>query len=271
MKVLALVPFLCVLSVAQASTMSVGPASATTFNYTNFYSIAGLTTNGDAAQSGNVLRLVPSVGNQSGTAFRTVPISLNNATGFSTAFEFNVTTDSGNPTDGFTFLLQNVGAGANALGAGGQGLGYVGLSPSVAVVFRGRDPNLIGVITGGVDPANLPTPFKPAGFYSGTQGEFYNKNEFAWIDYNPSTKNLSVYLSTSTTKPGTAIMSTTVDIFGTLGSQAYVGYSAGNGGAFGSQDILNWSFTSAVPEPDTYALMALGVGLVGWRVSRRNV
>ena len=81
--------------------------------------------------------------------------------------------------------------------------------------------------------------------------------------------NLSVYLSTSSTKPGTAIMSTTVDIYGTLGSQAYVGFSAGNGGAYGSQDILNWSFTSPVPEPETYAMLLAGLGLVGGQIRRR--
>lgn len=273
MKALPLVSFLCVLSAGQVS--------AVTFSYPDFSSTAGLTLNGDAAQAGNVLRLVPSVDSQSGTAFWSTPISLGNATGFSTEFVFNVTNDPNSTlgvTDGFTFLLQNTGAGDSALGTGGQGLGYVGLSPSVAVVFRGRNPNLIGVITGGVDPANLPTPFQPDGFYTGVEGEFYDQNQYAWIDYDPSTTNLSVYLSTNPTKPGTAIMSTTVDIFGTLGSQAYVGFSAGNGGAFGSQDILSWSFTSgpepqtsAVPEPDTYALMALGLGLVGWLTSRRNI
>jgi hypothetical protein len=128
---------------------------------------------------------------------------------------------------------------------------------------------LIGVITGGVDPDSLPTPFQPAGYYTGTQGELYNQNEFAWIDYDASSKNLSVYLSTSSTKPVTSTMSTTVDIFSTLGSQAYVGFSAGNGGAYGSQDILSWSFTSPVPEPETYAMMLVGLGLVSGSARRR--
>lgn len=260
-KTLALVPLICVLCA--------GEVSATSSNYTDFASTAGLTLNGDAAPVGNVLRLVPNADSKSGTAFLTAPISLDSATGFSTAFEFKVTTDTGNPTDGFTFLLQNDAAGFSALGADGQGLGYVGLAPSVAVVFRGRDPNLIGVITGGVDPADLSTPFQPAGYYTGTEGEFYNRNAYAWIDYDATTRNLSVYLSASSTKPGNVIMSTTVDVFATLGSQAYVGFSAGNGGAYGSQDILNWSFTSPVPEPQTYAVLLAGLGLVGWRIRRR--
>ena len=239
------------------SVLSARQAVAITFSYGDFSSTAGLTINGDAAQAGYVLRLVPNSDTRSGTAYQTTAVPLDATTGFSTSFEFLVTTDAGNPTDGFTFLLQNDAAGATALGAGSQGLGYVGLSPSVAVVFRGRNPNLIGVITGGVDPANLPVPFQPSGYATFTEGAFYNTNQFAWIDYDPSSTVLSVYLNSTSLKPGSPVMSTTVDVFGTLGSQAYVGFSAGNGGAFGDQDILNWSFTS-VPEPATLSLLGLG-------------
>ena len=152
------------------------------------------------------------------------------------------------------------------MGAGGQGLGYVGLSPSVAVVFRGRAPDLIGVITGGVDPANLPIPFQPTGYASLGEGAFYNQNEFAWIDYSQTTTVLSVYLSPTSTKPGSPVMSTTVDVLATLGNNAYVGSSAGNGGAFGNQDILNWNFT-AVPVP---AAVWGGMAFLGGLVIRRR-
>jgi len=65
-------------------------------------------------------------------------------------------------------------------------------------------------------------------------------------------------------------MSTNVDIHGTLGSQAFVGFSAGNGGAYGSQDIVNWSFNaSPVPEPATAGTLALGLMALGLLVRRR--
>ena len=249
------------------SGWSAGQVSASTFTYGDFSNMAGLTTNGAAAQAGNVLRLVPSSDTQTGTAYLTTSVPLNSATGFSTAFEFLVTTDPSSAlgvTDGFTFLLQNDTNGVGALGAGGEGLGYVGISPSVAVAFRGRDPNFIGVITGGVDPATLPIPFQPPGFATLTEGAFYDRNQFAWIDYDPSTTLLSVYLGDTSVKPGIPVMSTTVDIFGTLGSNAYIGFSAGNGGAFGSQDILNWTFASTtVPTPGAVSVMAIGLITIG--------
>ena len=254
------------LPVLLACVLPAGQALATTFPYSDFSSMTGLQLNGDAAQAGNVLRLVPSLDTRAGTAFPTTAISLDSATAFSTSFEFLVTTNPngfGAP-DGFTFLLQNDAAGASALGVGGQSMGYAGITPSVAVAFRGRDPNFIGVVTGGVDPGALPSPFQPIGFVSMAEGAFYDQNEFAWIDYNPTTTSLSVYLSSTAVKPGTPIMSTTVDLLGNLGSQAYVGFSAGNGGAYGSQDILNWTFTSyEVPEPGTAGVIALGLATFG--------
>jgi hypothetical protein len=243
-----------------------GFATADSFTYNNFSSVAGLTLNGDATQviPDNVLRLVHNAVGLAGTAYRTTPIAFDATTDFSTAFEFDITTDTGNPTDGFTFLLQN--ENVNAVGGTGQGSGYVGISPSVAVLFRGRGPSFIDVVTDGVDPL----PYPPPGATTFAEGVFYNRDEFAWIDYNPISTILSVYLSTSSTKPLTPVMSTTVDVFGTLGAaQPFVGFSAGTGLGTGDNDILNWSFSSsevsAVPEPASIGLFALVLVFTGLR------
>jgi hypothetical protein len=249
---------------ALLAAVAAGPAQATGFSYTDFSSITGLTLNGDAAQSGSVLRLVPSVDTQGGTAFYATPLAL--GAGFSTAFSFNVTTDpsGGGAPDGFSFILQN--SGATALGAGGQGLGYAGLAPSVAVAFRGRGPSFVGVITGGVDPADLTPPFDPPGSASGlTEGMFYGQTEFAWIDYAGGT--LDVYLSDTNVKPGTPIATGTVDLSGMLGSSIYAGFGAGNGAGFGNQDLLSWTLdTTEVPEPPAALILAAAMlGLIALR------
>ena len=244
------------------AALSAGLATAGTFTYNDFSSVSGLTINGDASQNSPVLRLVPAAESMAGTAYATTPIALDAFTGFSTAFEFDITTDPDSPTDGFTFLVQN--EGVNAVGDSGQGSGYVEVTPSVAVLFRGRGPSFIGVVTDGIDPL-LAYPTLPPGATTFTQDAFYNQDDFAWIDYNPLSTTLSVYLSTTSTKPGAPVMSTTVNVFGTVGLQAFVGFSAGTGAGFGNNDILNWSFTSQdnVPEPATAGFFALGLAALG--------
>ena len=250
-----------------AGLMSAGLAQASGFNYPDFSSVGGLTLNSDAAQVGNVLRVVHNAQSLAGSAYANTPVALTANTAFSTAFEFNITTDPGNPTDGFAFLLQNDPQGVTAVGGAGQGSGYTGLSPSIAVLFRGRGPAFVGVVANGVDPL----PGAPAGATTHPEGDFYNQNEFAWIDYNPQTTLLSVFLSPTSTKPAVADMSTVIDVVGTLGSQAFVGFSAGTGLGTGDNDILSWSFDSASPTPDsgagifTIALAALAACRAGSR------
>lgn len=52
---------------------------------------------------------------------------------------------------------------------------------------------------------------------------------------------------------------------------ADVGFSAGNGGAFGNQDILNWQFNAApVPEPGAVGMLVMGLAVLDlvWRKPR---
>lgn len=246
-----------------------GLASATTITYNDFSNVSTLSLNGTAAKSGTVLRLVPNIGSSAGSAYVTSPLSFSASTGFSATFEFNVQTDINNPTDGLAFVLQ--GQGATALGSGGQDEGYgggsgVGVSPSVAVFFRGRGPAFIGLFTNGIA-----SPFPPAGGTTIAENSIYNQNEFAWIDYTPGT--LNVFLSSTNAKPLSPVLSNSINIFGIVGAQEFVGFSAGTGAASGTNDILNFSLTSAptVPEPGTSLLFGLGLaglGLAGNRLRR---
>ncbi len=245
-------------------------ASAQSLNFSDFSNVSGLTLNGAAAQAGNALRLVPSVDSQAGSAFANTALTLTGSTTFSTAFQFLVTTDANSALgvpDGFTFLLQ--AHGPTALGEAGEGLGYVGLAQSVAVVFRGRDPAFVGVISGGTNPADLAQPFNPPGSAAVSEGSFYGQTGYAWIDYQPG--SMKIYLSADATKPLTPLATSAVNLAATLGSQAYVGFSAGNGGAYGTQDVLSWQLqVAAVPEPSTYAMLLAGMGVVRWLARRRK-
>ena len=48
--------------------------------------------------------------------------------------------------------------------------------------------------------------------------------QYVWVDYDASTKTLSVSLATTPTRPATALVSAPVDLYGTLGSSAYLGF-----------------------------------------------
>src|SRR5262249_22832235 len=65
----------------------------------------------------------------------------------------------------------------------------------------------------------------------------------AWITYDAGTHHLSVYASTSTTQPATPLFTATIDLFATLRSRLYVGFSAGTGGLSQKHDIPTWQFT----------------------------
>lgn len=67
-----------------------------------------------------------------------------------------------------------------------------------------------------------------------------------WIEYNGSTDRLDISLSNTTTKPRTPTLSiNNVDLASILGSQGYVGFSAGTGGLVNAQEITSWIFNSS--------------------------
>ncbi len=247
--------------------LTVSLAGAASINYSDFGGdTSNLQLNGNASIQGSALQLVPNADTQAGTAYEKTAVSFGADTWFRTSFEFNIATDPGNVTDGFAFLLQNDNVAA--VGGAGQGNGFTGIQPSLAVIFRDRGPAFIGAVVNGED--TLPDG-PPGATMFDEEGAFYNKNEFAWIDYNPYTSLLNVYLSDTNVKPGAAIMSTSVNVAGLIAPQAWVGFSAGNGSGTGTQDILNWSFESGVPEPGTMSLYALGLGIAVWARKRFQV
>lgn len=258
--------------------------------FTNFNSTGGLTLTSSSTAAtttdGNVLRLVGATSNDVGAAFSTTQLNL--ANGFSTAFDFRLSNRGGSSdgtavgADGFVFTIQR--AGASAIGAAGEGMGFLNIgAASVGVEFdtfqnsnRG-DPssNHVGINTGG-SVNSLATAPVGAEFDNGTKWS-------AWIDYNGSI--LEVRVSNNGVRPASANLTYSLNLANTLGGNAgFVGFTAATGGAYANHDILAWTYSDsfvpggvtaglAIPEPSTYALLVLGLGavlVVGRRKLRRG-
>jgi glucose/arabinose dehydrogenase len=231
------------LALSKAIQSSYGDVLAS-FNYANFNTIDGIVLNGNASKAGTSLQLTPAVGDQAGSAFYATPFAIDGNTSFNTQFQFQLTGGEGTAgADGFTFVIQNSPSGANALGGRGGSVGYANIIQSVAVEFDTyqngtNDPNdnHISILQDG----NLTALKNAVTSVDLNGGGVVN----AWIDYDGATNRLDVYLSTTTTKPGTAVISEIVDLAAVVGSQAYFGFTAGTGGFKNAQAIQSWNFTT---------------------------
>jgi hypothetical protein len=175
---------------------------------------------------------------------------------------------SGNKSaDGAAFVLQNsmnpsIGVGPNALGFGGPGLGYFGITPSVAFELNINSQNTAGVAfgqNGSIGPFTAPGAINLASgdrigvllFYTGT----------VLVANLTDLDNASIP-SFST--------STSVNIPSLLGGNfAFVGFTGASGATAAIQTISNFTF---VPEPPSMIMAMTGgaLGLCSWRLSRRR-
>jgi len=244
----------CTLSCTCERSFSCPPSgNATNVSFPDFSDITGLTLNGSAepvsTSDGNVLRIVPASLNQSGSFFSTTSLR---AADFSTSFEFRISSAGGisdgvDPgADGLAFVVQPV---SSSIGGSGGGIGYAGISPSIAVEFdtylnpENSDPssNHIGIdIDGSV--VSVATVDASPNFDDGNKW-------FVWIDYDGTL--LEVRASEDGIRPANALLSYGLDIAGIINSDtAFVGFTAGTGSAYGDHDILTWTYFDHC-QPDT--------------------
>lgn len=280
---------ICLVATAHASVL---------VNYPNFSSTTGLTLVGSTTAVSNKLQLTPNSGGQAGAAYSTTPVTLGASDTFSTNFQFQMTNAGGiDPADGIIFVLA---ASATGLGTGGGDLGYGGVTNSVAIeldtfnngsndgngsnhIAIDEDGNIInGTSQSDQDLTNVygvatcdfgaGTPNTAAGCLS--NGDIWNVS----IVYNGTNLSMSV---TDPRESGAAVIynNLPINISSFLGATtAFVGFTAGTGSGFETQDILSWQFAnditslSGTPEPSTVVLMGgafLALGLVRRAKARR--
>ena len=248
--------------------------NATTINYGDFSTGAGLQINGNAGAPATgedgvskVLRLTPATGSQAGSAFSLNTVHLGSTASFSTAFTFqiwnhgysgNYPDGTGNPAgaDGIVFVLNTV---SNSVGSAGQGVGYQGIPHSVGIKFdtwrdgasngfpNDNDPNgnFVAIYKNG--STHLYDVGGPTSGYNNSATDALTyftpadlmKNGakwYSWIDYDGASDQLEVRLSETNVRPGVAILSQTID----LSDPLYLGSSPAVYAGFTSGTGAEW-------------------------------
>ena len=216
---------------------SSGGSASSTINFGSGFSATGMQFNGNAALAGSRLQLSDTSTNfEDSSAFWNQKVIVQ---AFTNDFTFQIT----NPgADGFTFAIQ--GTAPTALGAAGGSLGYTGLASSVAVKFdiydnAGEGTNSTGLYLNGAAPTVPATPI--GGGVNLSSGDIMAVH----MAYDGATLKMTI---TDTSNPTqTFTTSWQVNIPGTVGSTAYVGFTGATGGLVSIQQILTWSYSAGNP------------------------
>jgi hypothetical protein len=208
--------------------------------YAQGFTPAGLVLNGGAAVVDKALRLTDAGGNEARSAFYQTEMDVRS---FTTQFRFKI--GPGTTADGFTFCIRS--GEPTAVGAPAGGLGYQGLPKSAAVKFDlysndGEGPNSTGLYLNGDKPTNSGAlDLTPSGIDLHS-GRTYD----AIIDYKEKKLTLTIADVEDTKKR--FFHTFDVDVPAVVGgSNAFIGFTGGTGGANATQDILTWTWKSNSP------------------------
>ncbi len=217
-----------------------GPAassesSVTVSNGFGLYDGSAWSLNGGATMNGDALSITEAVNSQARTAFFRTPVSVG---AFQAHFLYQDV--SGGGADGAAFIVQNSTAGPAALGPGGGGFAYVGITPSVAVLLNiysgapgGRG---IAFMTNGNTPEFSGTTYSntaPLNLASGNPID-------VTVRYALGVMTLTLVDSTAGTSYKTNVTINLPAVVG--GTNAYIGFSGATGGINAQQQISNVSF-----------------------------
>ena len=224
-----------------ASTGNLNVNSISTQGESNLQSISGFGVSGSgwttAATKGT---LAPSVtantltltqtgsSNAADAIWFNTPVST--ATPFTVSYRYNGSVGGGN---GAAFVIQ--GAGTTALGSNGAGLGYAGITPSVAYEMNLINNGGFAVIKNGAANSTF-TSTLPVSFASGDPIN-------VTLTYNPYQQTLTQTLSDTVTGLTFSSVNSGVNL-AQIGANAYLGFTASTGSTASTspQTISNFLF-----------------------------
>ena len=252
---IAIAPGLSASGVA-TSAITIQTAGSTPINFGSGFSGAGMQFNGSAVLNGTTLQITSTTPtSQTGSAYWATPVNVQS---FTTDFMFQMTTPN---SDGFTFVLQNIGA--TGIGSGGGGLGYAGLGKSVAVKFdlfsnNGEGNNSTGLYTGGNSPnvpatnlgggtctAAAPCP-SPTTFAAGIPN--LHSGDIFQVHMVYDGTNLTMTITDTVVPTNTYTVAFPINIPTTVkANTAYAGFTGSTGSTTALQQILTWTYSNGTP------------------------
>jgi gliding motility-associated-like protein len=202
-------------------------SSISLFSQTNCsdFKLSDFKINGSTTVTTNEATLTRAIGSQGGSIWSNQKIDLSKD--FKISSELNFGTIDGGGADGIAFVLQPL---SSDLGSSGGGLGYQGISPSIAVEFDtwfngGIDPvsqDHIAIIKNGrTDNMSAHSEFNPPIILPNIEDGLWHEAVFEW---DSNTKKLKL------TFDNIVRFDVTIDIANSV---------------FSSNNIVHWGFTAA--------------------------
>lgn len=197
-------------------------------------------TVGAPTVAADVLTITTAEGGLSRTAWNATPITPGRP--FTATFRY-AQSNNGDPADGMTFAIHN--AAPTAVGIGGGGLGYAGITPSVAFALNvfGSNTRGIALINNGAQQAPPYAAVTPVDLLNAQPG-----NEVTvTLNYDGSNVSGSLVQGANSF----TIPSTPVNVGQLIGTTGLFGFTGGTGGLNTAQTIDQFTFNQ--PALTTYA------------------
>ena len=226
---------------APANVVVVSESTPLTF-FPDFSVTNGLWLQGESQITSNRLRLTTAHSNRVGAAWLSARQMVRN--GFEATFQFQITATNSGGGEGLAFVLQN--HDLPLLGGGGSGLGYEGLSNSLAIEFDIRRNS------GNADPSGKHISVHCLGTDANTAFEGIS---MGWTDEIPDFSDGKVHAVTIRYEPGKLmafadnpadpVLSLGLDLDNALKldqGMAWVGFTASTSDSYENHDLLMFSF-----------------------------